>query len=254
VAIHTVPTHDPRITAIIFDSSIGSILFASVYMPKDYQDEDSLVNYMDVCGELNSLISNNVVFHTFLAADFNCHSGSRFYINFTHLIDDCSLVVSDIKRLSFDTFTYINDSGCNMSWIDHILCSSAVDNLIVDMHVLHDFVSSDHKPLSVSLANLTCKRIYDPTSSAAEHVASLDDAVKRSYCWKLANDDSLHMYSSLLNDYLCNIDIPVDLLPCCNNLCHNSDHLDSIVKYFDAIQSSIQQSVNPSIPSRLTIT
>jgi len=32
-------------------------------------------------------------------------------------------------------------------------------------------VSSDHKPLYVSLANLTCKRIHDPTSTAAENVA-----------------------------------------------------------------------------------
>jgi len=159
VAIRTVPTHDPGITAIIFDSSISSILFASVYMPTDYRDEDSLVNYMDVFGELNSLISDNSVFHTVLAGDFNCHNRSRFYSNCTHLIDDCSLVASDIKRLSFDTFTHFSDWGCNMFWIDHILCSSSVDNLIVDMHVLHNFVSSDHKPLSVSLDNLTCKRI-----------------------------------------------------------------------------------------------
>ena len=67
-------------------------------MPTDYQDEDSLVNYMDVCGELNSLMSHNSVIHTVVAGDFNCHNGSRFYCNFTHLLDDCSLVASDIKR------------------------------------------------------------------------------------------------------------------------------------------------------------
>ena len=86
VAVHTVPTHDPRITAIIFDSSIGPILFASVYMPTDYQDEDSLVNYMDVCGELNSLMSDSSVIHTVVAGDFNCHNGSRFFSNFTRLM------------------------------------------------------------------------------------------------------------------------------------------------------------------------
>jgi len=75
--------------------------------------------------------------------------------------------------------------------------------------------------------------------------------VKRSYCWELANDESLHMYSSLLDDYLCNIDIPVDLISAVIiYVIIVSDHLDSIVKYFDAIQSSIQQSVNLAIPPK----
>ena len=39
--IHTIPTHDPRITAILFESSIEPILLASIYMPTDYQDVDS---------------------------------------------------------------------------------------------------------------------------------------------------------------------------------------------------------------------
>ena len=158
---------------------------------------------------------------------------------------------SDIK--SFDTFTYISDSGCNMSWIDHILCSSSVDNLIVDMHVLHEFVSSDHKPLSVSLANLYCKRICVPSSTAVENSAGLDCAAKHSYCWESANDVSLHKYSSLLDECLRNIDIPAELIFCCDSSCHNSDHLDSIVNYFDAIQCSIQQSTWPFLP-RLVIT
>lgn len=127
--IHTLPTNDPRITAIVFDSSIGPILLASIYMPTDYHDEDSLVNYMDVCGELHSLISDNSAIHTVLSGDFNCHRESRFFGNFNHLVNDCYLIVSDMMRLSCDTFTYMSDSGCNMSWIDHILCSSSVDSL-----------------------------------------------------------------------------------------------------------------------------
>jgi len=51
-------------------------------MPTDYPDEDSLVNYMDVCGKLNSLFSYNSVFHTVLEGDFNCLNGSRFDLDF----------------------------------------------------------------------------------------------------------------------------------------------------------------------------
>ena len=154
-------------------------------------------------------------------------------------------------RLNNDTYTYICDSGCNMSWIDHILCSRSVDSLIVNMRVLQDFVSSDHKPLSVSLTSLSCKYLFDPATcnDAADTLASPDNVTNYSYCWDVVNGDSLQMYSSLIDECLGDINIANELLSCCDSKCNNNGHLASMKQYSNAIQSRIQQTMNLVIPA-----
>jgi len=38
-----------------------------------------------------------------------------------------------------------------MSWVDHIVCSSLVDNLLFDLNIIYDVIISDHKPLSFKI-------------------------------------------------------------------------------------------------------
>jgi len=76
-----------------------------------------------------------------------------------------------------------------------------------------------------------------PTAAENIYIYSLDYVAKHSCCcWELANDDSL-LLSSLLNDCLCNIDNLAELISCYDNVCHNSDHLDSFENYFDSIHA-----------------
>jgi len=57
-------------------------------------------------------------------------------------------MISDLTRLT-DAFTYSNEALNTFTWIDHILCGSTFDSLITDCHAHYEFISSDHKPLSV---------------------------------------------------------------------------------------------------------
>jgi Endonuclease/Exonuclease/phosphatase family len=111
--VSTVVTHDPRITALIAESE---------------------------------------AVHTIVAGDFNCQPGSRFFGHFLQLANECSLLTSDLNRLT-NTFTYFSDSGCNASWIDHILCSVGIDSMINSICVPLDYITSDHKPVVMSLSN-----------------------------------------------------------------------------------------------------
>ena len=38
------------------------------------------------------------------------------------------------------------------SWLDHVLCSRSVDRLISNVNVLHDYISSDHRPFSIDFS------------------------------------------------------------------------------------------------------
>ena len=59
---------------------------------------------------------------------------------------DNSVACSDVKLLSGE-FTYSNSDHTCVSWIDHVLCTKLMDNNIIEVKVLYDYVLSDHKPV-----------------------------------------------------------------------------------------------------------
>ena len=61
-----------RITGMKFMSDGISLLLLSVYMPTEYNDDDSLENYVDICAHLNALITDIEIPHVVIVGDFNC--------------------------------------------------------------------------------------------------------------------------------------------------------------------------------------
>ena len=77
----------------------------------------------------------------------------HFYDTFLRFADDNNLMLTDLHRLK-DVFTFCNDAGNAFSWIDYFLCSHAVDSLVSDCSVHCQYVTSDHKPISVTYNHL----------------------------------------------------------------------------------------------------
>ena len=200
--ISTIETHDPRITAVRFTSSIGPVFIACVYMPCDMGDHDSLENFMCTCCKLNSLYDESDVVHAIIAGDFNCQSGSRFFKSFLNCARDSKLELSDLKRLC-DVFTFCSDDGLRSSWIDHILCSSSIDGLIAQINILHEYISSDHKPLLVTLDGIRGDMLA---------VNRPQQCSSPSMDWTKADAYCINSYQLVLNEALSHVDIPVDLL------------------------------------------
>ena len=124
-----------------------------VYMPTDYGSYDSYEQYADTCAKVVAMFEDSDAIDVVLCGDFNCQPGSRFHILYTQLISDLHLIESDVKRLPSVTFTYCNDSGTATSWIDHFLYCNRIDNLIEKIDIHLSFVTSDHKPLQLTLRN-----------------------------------------------------------------------------------------------------
>ena len=152
--ITIVDTNDDRISAIILNSVHGPVLLVSVYMPTDYRDSECFEDYIATCASISALYQECDVNHMLVAGDFNCHVGSRFFDIFLNFASENNLQQSDITRLNDDTFTYNNDAGTALSWIDHILCSSIIDSMVSRCTVRYDLVSSDHKPLLITFDGL----------------------------------------------------------------------------------------------------
>jgi len=151
--ISPVQTDDPQITGIKMNTRYGPSLVLSVYMPTDYHDEDSLERYVEVCSKINALIAECDTVDVIVSDDFNCSVGSRFYNNFVDLLNVNKLVCSNINKIPQE-FAYSNSDHSCTSWIDHILCSKAIDADITEINVLYDYISSDHKPLSIKIGRV----------------------------------------------------------------------------------------------------
>jgi len=241
--VQSIDAHDSRISAIIFNSAIGPVLIASIYMPTDYQDLDSLIEYEEVCGKLQCIVSDTNAVHCILAGDFQCNSGSRFFDQLSHLASDCNLTISDIVRLN-DTFTYFSDNGNCMSWIDHFLCSSTIDGLIISVSVLNDFVSSDHKPLSVCF-----KGLASGSQQYTVHTIVGNDPVNKNiFDWDHVSDNNLALYRTSLEAALCDVDLPDCLLSCHDHTCNI--HSSLIDTYYQDIMQAINRAMQIAIPAK----
>ena len=60
-------------------TSCGKLLLLNVYMPCNYADEESLIEFSECLGDLNASIIESDAIHTIIAGDFNCEQGSRFF-------------------------------------------------------------------------------------------------------------------------------------------------------------------------------
>ena len=99
---------------------------------------------------------------------------------FTQFCRDKQLVGSDYTRLT-NVFTYCSDDGLRQSWIDHVICSAPLDNLIESMLVMTDTICSDHRPLSVTFGDVISQLSDD------KHMLTSNPIQSARYDWSTAN-------------------------------------------------------------------
>ena len=61
---------------------------------------------------------------------------------------DHDLSILDQDILPDNSFTYLTDCHGTTSWIDHCLCSFSLHHIITQMEVMHNVITSDHRPLA----------------------------------------------------------------------------------------------------------
>jgi len=235
-------TNDPRLTVITMKSDIGPILFVCVYMPTDYGDTECYENYIEICAKVTAVFEESDAIHLVVCGDFNCQVESRFYNIFTEFATDNNLVMTDLNRMN-NVFTYYSDDNTKFSWIDHALCTSEIDKLVLTCNVLCDFISSDHKPLTVTFNNLNAVSLNTDVKSVVHDSTSPD--------WSQVDQLSLWQYQNELDIQLKSINIPAlyDYMECdydCLN--SNAAVIDS---YYNEICNCINSASTKTIPLRV---
>ena len=232
-----VTTDESRISGLIYDSNNGPMLILSVYMPTNYNDDDSYECYIDCLSKLNAIILDANAIHTIIAGDFNCGPGSKFFNEFIKFADENNLITSDLNRFN-DLVTYVSDDGRNRSWIDHILCSNTIDKLLSNIAIHNDVIVSDHKPLSWSImCSNNCTFAAGETSNKPHKFIPQ---------WKTCDDFTINSYAVYLDKLLRSIEVPYDAL---YDISRDNCYLPSIDQYYADIINSINRAVADIIPS-----
>jgi len=168
-----------------------------------------------------------------IAGDFNCSVGSRFYKLFADCARGNNLRMTDISRLG-NTFTYYNSDGSICTWIDHVLNSPEIDELVDSCYVQYDSFSSDHKPVITVFKNLypKCSQLMDEPPAVSRDVSE----------WSRANSYCIAKYQYELDLALRQIDIPIIL--------DDQETANKIDQYYDNVMLCIREACLKTIPHR----
>ena len=140
--------------------------------------------------------------------------------------------VADVVNMDSNTFTYVSDSHGTTSWLDHILCSSSVNNKLSHFLVNLDYVGSDHFPLSFE---------YDIDMNVSDNAPCGD--CSNSFLnvkWDKVNNVSVENYHKLTEDLLSSVLFDLDAFACNTQGCDCRKHQDDISKLYDDIINSLQ--------------
>ena len=234
-AVSIINTQNSRITAIKICSAEFSFAVVCVYMPTDYGDIDSMVDYVETCSLIDALMTECDVNQFCVIGDMNCQPGSRFFAALSQLASDKLLKFSDMDRLCNAT-TYYSNCGTRSSWIDHVMCTQTVDSSILSVSILDDYICSDHKPVSVQLACSVTKSVGNDCVSMRQHC-----------CWNKVTDVDIANYQFQLDNLLHNVNLNDT---CTQPICNDSGHHAHIDSYYNDIISCVQVASSNSIPQQ----
>ena len=127
------------------------------------QLDNSVLNFINIylqyCCPSNTdmffqyLSKLNIMFESFdnpnlyVVGDFNANDNNLFGDLLKNFCLNHDLIISDQDILPDNSFTYFSHYHGTTSWIDHCLCSFSLHYIISQMEVLHNVITSDHRPL-----------------------------------------------------------------------------------------------------------
>ena len=120
-------------------------------MPCDRQNLESLDNYRNKLAQLEAIIKEQNCNHIVLSGDFNADPyKGRFWNDLIIFMKTFSLVVID-KQLPKDSFTYLCPAKSSTSWLDHVLCTEEIANIMDNIRIDYGKALYDHFPIYFEL-------------------------------------------------------------------------------------------------------
>ncbi len=224
---------DTRLLGITFDCDDNRVLILSVYLPCDVPENTDL--YQMYLAKIEDIVDSHPTPYVMVIGDFNANICSKretrkcakLLINFC---DEQSLIMSDKVLLKADTFTFYSEAHKSTSWIDHVVCTRSMHEIILDIKVLRDYVTSDHIPIVVKIGISNMSRLnvgVKKPPSYSVRWSNLSSSEKNRY-----SDLTFHLLSGIIPDS--------NLMSCVKEDCTSKDHRLGIDKLYHGIITALQ--------------
>ena len=211
--------NENRILGLEFDSmSHGKILFLNVYLPYQYADNHEEYDYC--LGFIQSVIQTSDKSNTFVQGDLNAAVNSHFENELLSMCNNSSLIVCDYEKFNRNSgmYTYVSHSHNTTSWLDHIISSKIMYDVISKIYVSVKSPCSDHLALSA------CLNIDYYIASSVKYQSSGQIKSHSVTNWSKADPVNLSNYKDCTSRLLGNIVLPDSIKICSNINCDIESH------------------------------
>jgi len=149
---------DARIMGLKLVNKSIQILLINVYLP--CLSSGSMDDFKYYLSKVDSLVTTSDTCYCMVMGDFNADISSDKHGNIHHLLGKSltqycqteGLTISDFEMLERNTYTFLSSAHHSTSWIDHILSTSMMHDMIEHISVDHGYITSDHFPVTVTIA------------------------------------------------------------------------------------------------------
>ena len=204
-----------------------SINVINVYLP--YCSHANIDKYLAYLSKLNTMCETADHSCLCVLGDFNAGDNNMFGQVLHDFCTEYDFILSDKLLLPNDTFTYVSDSHGSTSWIDHCLSSDAFHQAIRCMSVLHDIITSDHRPLAFTI---DCPNLPVFEETGIKLATKVN--------WKQVTPAQKYSYGMRCKKLLSEIELPTEAIECTNSLCNCDTHLNMIDNFYHNVISAIQ--------------
>ena len=203
----------------------------NVYLP--YQCPGNTDKYLECLGTIHSFINELDSTCYAIFGDWNadpCDLDNSLFAS--HLIDFCddnNCILADKALLPSDSYTYVSSAWGSKSWLDHLLVSQDVFDILRDIAIHYDLSDDDHIPLS---AKLDVSLLPDTDANT--------NNVEPKLKWGNLSDSERNTYKTLTDSLLNSVSIPCAVY-CTDVNCEDESHKDLIGQFYDDLVKCLKK-------------
>ena len=216
------------------------ILLINMYMPTD-SGGLHVLDFQNTLMEASAIIHAHETPYIIVGGDLNTDISrvqSRQRLALLDFVQRENLLLALNHQLANVDYTYESKANGSRSLIDHFIVSESIHDLINCYEVSHHgYNISDHSSLHLGL-NVPCSvRSARPTESCVHDVS-----------WEKAKEGDVGNYQRLLDEFLSEIQIPVEAINCRNYFCNT--HHDTIEVFHNSIIDACINAAKATIPKK----
>lgn len=226
--------YDSRIQGVKLSSQGWSILFLNVYMPTAKRENAEEIQ--DCLARIQVIANKSDATHKVLIGDWNSKPGAVEFDWLKQIAADSSFSIVDFEKLPAGTYTFVSDAHGSVSWLDHALFSDGFKAACSDVHVHHEFLTSDHKPLALTLELGSIPRVTE---------AEIDPYVVKAVCWDKVTQEQRSVFHQTTGEVLSALEIPYDDFICHDSCSERCEHVQAAEQHYEKVMDVLRSASEP---------